>query len=64
MGVFRILMMLFRAVFGNPANVAAENLVLCHQLTVLQRSVKQPKIRHRNRIFWFCRGWLHGCNIR
>ena len=26
MGVFRILTMLFRAFFGNSANVAAENL--------------------------------------
>ena len=55
MGVIRILMMLFRAFFGNRANLAAENLALRHQLTVLQRSVKQPKIRHRDRIFWV---WL------
>jgi hypothetical protein len=35
--------------------VAAENLALRHQLTVLQRSVKQPKIHRRDRIFWV---WL------
>ena len=55
MGVIRILMMLFRAFFGNPANLAAENLALRHQLTVLQRSVKQPKMRRRDRLFWV---WL------
>ena len=55
MGVIRILMMLIRAFFDNPANVAAGNQALRHQLTILQRSVKQPKIRHRDRIFWV---WL------
>ena len=30
--MIRILIMLFRALFGNPANVAAENLALRHQL--------------------------------
>ena len=55
MGVFRILAMLVRAFFGNRANVAAENLTLRHQLTILQRSVKQPKIRRRDRLFWV---WL------
>ena len=52
MGVFRILTMLFRAFFGHSANLAAENLALRHQLAVLLRSVKQPKMRRRDRLFW------------
>lgn len=55
MGVFQIWMMLLRAFFGNPANVAAENLALRYQLDVLQRSVKQLRIHRRDRIFWV---WL------
>ena len=55
MGVFRILATLIRAFFTNPANLAAENLALRHQLTVLQRSVKQPRTRRQDRLFWV---WL------
>jgi hypothetical protein len=39
MGLFRILAMMLRAVFGNWTNLAAENLALRRQLSVLQRSV-------------------------
>ena len=35
--------------------LAAENLALRQQLAVQQRSVKRPKLRQRDRIFWV---WL------
>jgi len=35
--------------------LAAENLALRRQLVVLQRSVKRPKVRRRDRVFWV---WL------
>jgi transposase InsO family protein len=44
-----------RAMFASRATIAAENLALRHQLGVLQRSVKRPRLRQRDRIFWV---WL------
>jgi len=44
-----------RALLGNSAAVALENVVLRHQLAVLQRSVPRPQLRRRDRIFWV---WL------
>jgi len=42
--------------------LAVENLALRQQLAVLRRSVKRPKVRNRDRIFWiwlsrFWAGW-------
>lgn len=37
---------------ASRANLAAENLALRHQLGVLVRSVKRPRLRKRDRIFW------------
>jgi putative transposase len=44
-----------RAMFASRATIVAENLALRHQLGVLQRSVKRPQLRQRDRIFWV---WL------
>lgn len=44
-----------RALFASRATIAAENLALRHQLGVRQRSVKRPRLRQRDRIFWV---WL------
>ena len=44
-----------RAMLASRATVVAENLALRHQLGVLQRSVKRPQLRQRDRIFWV---WL------
>ena len=55
MGIFQAIVAFLRAFFVGRAALAAENLALRRQLTVLQRSVKQPKLRKRDRIFWV---WL------
>ncbi len=44
-----------RALLGRSAAVSLENLALRHQLAVLQRSVRRPRLRRRDRIFWL---WL------
>jgi len=43
------------ALWVGKAALATENLALRHQIPVLQRSVKHPKLRKRDRIFW---SWL------
>jgi putative transposase len=44
-----------RALLVNSAVVSLENVALRHQLSVLQRSVRRPRFRRRDRIFWL---WL------
>ena len=44
-----------RALVVNRARLAAENAALRHQLTVLQRSTRRPRLRRGDRIFWV---WL------
>ncbi len=41
--------------FASRTKLTAENLALRHQLGVLGRSVKRPRLRKRDRIFWV---WL------
>jgi putative transposase len=55
MGILRMIWTLVRAFFVSRAALAAENIALRQQLLVLQRSVKRPKLRNRDRIFW---SWL------
>lgn len=43
--------LLVRAMLISRATIVAENLALRHQLGVLQRSVKRPRLRQRDRIF-------------
>ena len=52
MPVFNMIFVFFRAFFRERLELAAENLVLRQQLAVQQRSVKRPKLRQRDRIFW------------
>ena len=55
MHLLRLIVAFLRALFGSRADLAAENLALRQQLVVLQRSVKRPQLRPRDRIFW---SWL------
>ena len=62
MSILRAITALFNAFLNDRASLVAENVALRHQLTVLQRSVKRPKLRKRDRIFWIWlsrlwRGW-------
>ena len=55
MGVLQTVWLFVRGFFAGRAVLMAENLALRQQLTVLERSVKHPKLRTRDRIFWV---WL------
>jgi len=55
MGVLQAVWLFVRGFFAGRAALMAENLALRQQLIVLQRSVKRPKLRTRDRIFWV---WL------
>ena len=44
-----------RALLVSSAAVSPENVALRHQLAVLQGSVRRPRFRRRDRIFWL---WL------
>jgi len=59
MGWLRVFGVLPRFFFGSRLRLAAENLALREQLAILQRSVKRPRFRKRDRIFWvwLCRLW-------
>ena len=50
-----VLFGLLRLFFSNKAALVAENLALRQQLAVLRPSVRRPKLRNRDRIFW---AWL------
>ena len=52
MGIPHSIAVLLRALFAGRAVLAAENLVLRQQLTVLRRSVKRPRLRRHDRLFW------------
>jgi len=54
-GVIKLIGILVRALLANRAALAMENLALRQQLAVLERSVKRPALRQRDRIFW---AWL------
>jgi len=55
MGILWMILATRRGFFTSRAALVAENLALRQQLGVLQRSVRQPKLRMRDRIFW---AWL------
>ena len=42
----------FRSLFVSRLSLAVEILVLRQQLLVLNRTVKRPKLRQRDRLFW------------
>jgi len=55
MGFVSMIVFFLRAVLGNRAAIAAENLALRQQLVVLQVSAKRPKLRKRDLLLWV---WL------
>jgi putative transposase len=55
MGVVSAIVYFLRAVLGDRAALAAENLALRQQLAVLLVSAKRPRLRKRDRLFWV---WL------
>ena len=62
MGVLRLVTTLLRQLLKSRAALVTENLALRHQIVVLQRSVKRPRLHRRDRIFWvwlsrLWRGW-------
>ena len=52
MSVLQAVCLLVRGFFAGRDALVAENLALRQQLVVLNRSVKRPEIRKRDRIFW------------
>ena len=55
MPVIKTILAFLRLAFSYRASLAVGNLALRQQLNVLKRSVKHPRLRRRDRIFW---AWL------
>ena len=55
MDVLKLVFLVMRSLFVSRAALAVENLALRQQLAVLQRSMKRPKLRSWDRVFWV---WL------
>ena len=55
MGIWKIVVLFVRGLLAERAALASENLALRQQLAVLERSVKRPRLRPQDRIFWV---WL------
>ena len=51
----KLIFELFGVIFRSKQDIVLENLVLRQQLAVQQRSIKRPKIKNTDRIFWV---WL------
>ena len=54
MGFLKASMLFLRAMFIPKVHLAFENLALRQQVAVFKRSVKRPKLRPRDRVFWVC----------
>src|SRR5262245_4992581 len=54
MAIFSAFFLFFRSLFVSRISLATEILVLRQQLLILNRAVKQPKLRRRDRLFWVC----------
>ncbi len=52
MRLVEAILVVVRAVLLSRARLAVENLALRQQLAVLRQSVKRPRLRRRDRIFW------------
>ena len=65
MPLITALWLALRAAVASRSTLVAENLALKHQLSILQRSAKRPKLRPRDRLFWvwLSRLWPHGRSV-
>src|SRR5262245_27886229 len=54
MAIFSAFFLFFSSLFASRLSLATEILVLRQQLLVLNRTVKRPKLRRRDRLFWVC----------
>ena len=52
MSAVKAVVVFVRALLMARSSLAVENLVLRQQLMVLKRSVKRPRLRRRDRVFW------------
>ena len=52
MGILKAVLVFLRAMLVAKVNLAFENLALRQQLAVSKQSVKRPKLRLRDRVFW------------
>ncbi len=52
MSIFRIILLLFRALFRDRSQLALENLALRQQLAVLHHKAPRPRLRRADRAFW------------
>jgi hypothetical protein len=52
MGIIKAIYLLIRAFLVSRLSLAAENLALRQQVAVYRQSVKRPKLRLRDRVFW------------
>ena len=55
MGMLKAVLLFLRAMLIPNIHLAVENLALRQQLAVCKQSVKRPKLRHCDRVFWV---WL------
>jgi len=55
MSICKVLFVLIRGLFVSRSNLILENLALRQQLTVQQRTIKRPKLKRKDRLFW---AWL------
>jgi len=55
MSIYKVLYLLFRGLFVSRSDLILENLALRQQLTVQQRTIKRPKLKNKDRLFW---AWL------
>ncbi len=55
MGIVRTIFLILWAFIAHRSTIASEILALRHQLGILQRSVKRPRLRQRDGILWV---WL------
>jgi len=55
MAIFKACVLFLRAMLIPKVHLVVENLALRQQLAVLGQSVKRPKLRPRDRVFWV---WL------